>query len=433
MQGGKCTKCETGSRQGIGTMLLIVYCSCATLFTIAVFLYILIGDKNTKAIPQQKMGSGNGQKNESSGDPRGVSIRLKIFMGYAQVISYFSVTFDSIPWPQALLDIWQWLELASIDVYALFGEFSCTMQTGFFEKFNLHMLAVPVLAACIGFGCLLARVVRKNAPIEAKAFSVINFVSFTLYAGLSTRIFRVFKCRHVHDAWYLTADYSIACFDSTRWIVHAVIAAVCGFLYLLAFPSWQLGMLCLKKRHSTEDEIHAPGHFQNKFGSLYMHYKPQFYYFEFVDLSRRIILTGGLVLLGRDGVTQVFLAMLVCLCWVSLLLRLSPYKDPHDNVLNTILSIHLLLTLMSGMALRVFKSEEQDIYRSTGFGILLIVTTIICIGISFVALILSLPCVPKSAQSCVKKKQKKKKKKKKATDIVPQSTMPSRRQVKTLG
>ncbi len=154
-----------------------------------------------------------------------------------------------------------------------------------------------------------------------------------------------------------------------------------------------------------------------------MHYKDDYYYFEFVDLLRRIILTGGLVLLGREGVTQVFLAILVCILWVSLLLQLNPYKDPFDNMLNIILSIHLLLTLISGLALRVFKSEEQDAYRSAGFGVLLIVTTAICIAISFVALILSLPCIPKRALAC-------KKDSKKMAEVVPQSATASEAQVK---
>ena len=169
--------------------------------------------------------------------------------------------------------------------------------------------------------------------------------------------------------------------------------------------------------------MHASGPFQNKFGSLYMHYKPDFYYFEFVDLLRRIILTGGLVLLGREGVTQVFLAILVCILWVSLLLQLNPYKDPFDNMLNIILSIHLLLTLISGLALRVFKSEEQDAYRSAGFGILLIVTTAICIVISFVALLLSLPCIPKRALACRTKKKAK-------VEVLPESAMPIQAPVK---
>ena len=115
--------------------------------------------------------------------------------------------------------------------------------------------------------------------------------------------------------------------------------------------------------------------------------------------------------------------MLVCLFWVSLLLQLNPYQDPFDNMLNIILSIHLLLTLMSGLALRVFKSEEQDAYRSVGFGVLLIVTTAMCIAISFVALILSLPCIPKRALAC-------KKDSKKMAEVVPQSATPSEAQVK---
>merc|ERR1711998_684341 len=97
------------------------------------------------------------------------------------------------------------------------------------------------------------------------------------------------------------------------------------------------------------------------------------------------------------------------------------YKDPFDNILNIILSIHLLLTLMSGLALRVFKSEEQDAYRSAGFSILLIVTTVICITISLVALILSLPCIPQRSLACTEKKQRNKGTNKTMVEVIPQS------------
>jgi len=183
MQGGKCTKCPAAAKKGIGAGLIVTYSVCGLIFNLAVLAYIAFGSMGTSTATDVKDTVDDIKEKadalKDDFEKAGLSIRLKIFMGYAQVISYFSVTFDSIPWPQALLDMWRWLELTSIDFYALFGELSCAMQTGFLDKFMLHMLAVPVLAVAIALACVLAKMLCRKKSIEAKAFSVINFVSFT--------------------------------------------------------------------------------------------------------------------------------------------------------------------------------------------------------------------------------------------------------------
>merc|ERR1712195_281856 len=44
-------------------------------------------------------------------------------------------------------------------------------------------------------------------------YTLISLVLYTLYVGVSTRIFRLFKCRKIMGTWYLTADYTDICFE----------------------------------------------------------------------------------------------------------------------------------------------------------------------------------------------------------------------------
>ena len=81
--------------------------------------------------------------------------KLKIFVGFTQCLSYFPVTFD-IPWTQSLLDFMKLLEFTALDLYAIFGDLSCQMQTGYFQKFFYHMLLFPILLITMMFVYIFA-------------------------------------------------------------------------------------------------------------------------------------------------------------------------------------------------------------------------------------------------------------------------------------
>ena len=41
---------------------------------------------------------------------------------------------------------------------------------------------------------------------------------------------------------------------------------------------------------------------EKQFGSIYMHYADDCYYYDLVDLFRRLLLTGGLIMVGEDSI-----------------------------------------------------------------------------------------------------------------------------------
>ena len=67
-------------------------------------------------------------------------------------------------------------------------------------------------------------------------------------------------------------------------------------------------------------------------GSIYADYKDEAYYFEIIDLLRRLLLSGGLILMGSDSVGQIFLGIVVCAFWLVILVHLKPYKSEWDKV-----------------------------------------------------------------------------------------------------
>ena len=118
---------------------------------------------------------------------------------------------------------------------------------------------------------------------------------------------------------------------------------------------------------------------EKEYGSIYKHYTKECYYYDLLDLFRRLLLTGGLIMVGEDSIVQTFLGILVCCGWLYLVVRNQPYRARLDNLMATILNSHLLLTLICGMALKLYDATPQkDAYEQTGFAILIVAVTIVC-------------------------------------------------------
>ena len=129
-------------------------------------------------------------------------------------------------------------------------------------------------------------------------------------------------------------------------------------------------------------------------GSIYAHYHPHAYLFDVLDLLRRVLLTGALIMMGDESVAQVFLGIVICIAWLCILLLFRPYRDKWDNIVAIVLAAHLSFTLVSGMALKLYETTpDQDEYQATGFEIVLLLVSYTCIAFSIVAILLRIPFV----------------------------------------
>ena len=128
------------------------------------------------------------------------------------------------------------------------------------------------------------------------------------------------------------------------------------------------------------------------------------YYYDIVDLARRLLLTGGLIMMGEESIGQIFLGIIVCLIWLCLIIYKRPYKIDLDNTIAIVLAAHLLLTLISGMALKLYEATPgQDEYQREGFGIVLVFVSTLAVLLSLSSTLLSTPCVQKFIKSKAKR------------------------------
>ena len=113
-------------------------------------------------------------------------------------------------------------------------------------------------------------------------------------------------------------------------------------------------------------------------------------------------------MMGEESVAQVFLGIIVCACWMSLLIHKKPYKSGWDNIIAVILAAHLLLTLVSGMALKLYDATpDQDEYQKAGFGAVLITVSVLCVVLGLGSIVVSTPCLRERVVKCLKRGQRK--------------------------
>jgi hypothetical protein len=169
-------------------------------------------------------------------------------------------------------------------------------------------------------------------------------------------------------------------------------------LFVLGIPLGQFAVLWKNREFIDErkctDKASYQQHLRVKrtYGSIFSAYRPDCYYYDILDLTRRLILTGGLIMIGGDeAVAQVLLGIIVSALWLCLVLFKRPYVAFWDNMLSAMLSFVVMITLLSGMALRLYELTKTgaDEIQQKAFGVVLVVINAICLVVSLLMTVMS--------------------------------------------
>ena len=96
-----------------------------------------------------------------------------------------------------------------------------------------------------------------------------------------------------------------------------------------------------------------------RFSLLYAKYKPQRYWYEAVELPRKLLLTGVLIFVSRGSAAQIYFGVLVALCTLLMLTRFVPYADTHVHLVCWLTHLCTLLTLLCALALHARFHDED--------------------------------------------------------------------------
>ena len=329
---------------------------------------------------------------------------IKILFGWGQILSSFNLTFN-IKWPVEFDSLMTFMYAPfNVDLFSLFKDFGCYVDSSYVASFYMHMLMLPLLIVVILSAwatahaykafmcCKLCKPHYDNKTLYARALKMVNLVVFIMYPGIGLRVFRVFalscfnpKLREPLDenvpehlqytetcepgGRFMTSDLSVK-ESSEGYQTMRGFAYLFIFLYVIGIPMLYMYILYSKRKIIALDpeqhgEATDPKHHREivacrmEFGSLYKDYKRKYYWFELVEMGRKIILVGALVMLGSSGM-QIFAGIVICFFYVLLASYIEPLTSKTGQMLQYVTSIQLFCTLISGLMIthRTYEREK---------------------------------------------------------------------------
>ena len=91
-----------------------------------------------------------------------------------------------------------------------------------------------------------------------------------------------------------------------------------------------------------------------------MQYEEKYWYWEIIEMLRKVFLCDGLLTVAAGTSFQIVVALLVQIFYIVTISRLMPYKHFHDDIVQLIGSMQLLLTLVAGLMLKVLEYNTKE-------------------------------------------------------------------------
>ena len=350
----------------------------------------------------------------------GILMKAKLVLGFSQCIAFIPITFSGIPWPKALIWVSHLLYMMSVDFLSMFGNV-CKLHTSFYTRFVFQILFLPIMffttwtahrvtvSACKrgpSQCCKRRAALFTRESARTRFYEILFLTAYALYTTISTTIFRVLKCAKIQDQWYLEVQYSELCWEG-RWYAYAVMACIGIIVYTVGIPGTLYYVLRQNKRYLYEEscpanEMHKHALVSRRLGAVYASYNADSYFYDLLDMTRRLVLTAGLVVLGEDSNSQILLGGLICLVWLCLILIKRPFKAFWDNALSTLLSFQHLVVILTGMSLEINrladdskKIEYEQQLEDDAVAVLMVLSTVCVIVLGILSILLAVPCIQK--------------------------------------
>jgi hypothetical protein len=229
----------------------------------------------------------------------------------------------------------------------------------------------------------LAYIVKVQFLASAKADAMEGgfLVIFLLYPSLTNLFFEGFVCRDLGpETSILVTDYSINCDDDS----YSSMVLVCGTLVLvwaIGLPAFMFGLM-----YRSRDLIAAKDkETLQTFDFMIGDFKQSHWYWEIVELGRKLILSGLIGLIGRGSVAQVVLAATMQFSYFAIVFNERPYQKHVLNVIKICSEANLFLILLICCVLQTYGNDfGTEAITIDDYGAVLVFLTILTIPVAVI-------------------------------------------------
>ena len=322
--------------------------------------------------------------------------RALVLLRHFQCVSFLGITFG-VDWPFHFRSFFQWFGFLNLDVWNILSGFDvCSLVIPFQDSSIVHLTTPAMFLAIIGVANVTTFLLRlmlfwkpckKCAESKAcetfrehttrttllrsvKLFSVVLFIQLP---GLVVRAFRVFRCRDMENIGLVMRDsVSIACGSllNTRSVFGklAIISGSFAVVYGVIFP---MTFLFVLGKNKLWGDVGVARNMQHIYGFLYMNYRPELCtWWGQLDTVVRMLIFGVLAVVQPDTSMQLYFAVIFAIGYVLLVEEFRPFRQTVDNRIFTASWVLIVLTLVTGFALRT--DIERRVYDHTSLSIFLV-------------------------------------------------------------
>jgi len=308
--------------------------------------------------------------------------KLKIVIGFYQVTYGLLEAFSYIKWPDSLEVIGKYSGILQMDVLQI-APIQCLFPGLNVDAFGNLFATMTINAVVIGFSgvaygvrkVIILRTKRlddemKSTEVsETKAllFRNLFFFLYVTYLNTCYKTANVLPlvcrtlCRDDKEQMcnkYLKADYSIQC-DIPKYN-KMVITAYISCAYVIALPVasfvalWRQRRVIFSIRYAkTSRHPESSTEMTTGLRFLFENYKPASWYWELVEMSRKVILTSGLILMGKESRSYIGLAWVMAGMYGMLFSWVRPVGDTTENRLMTVSLAVTVVNLGIGAVSRI--------------------------------------------------------------------------------
>ena len=342
--------------------------------------------------------------------------KLKIVIGFYQVTYGLLEAFSYIKWPNSLEVIGKYSGILQMDVLQV-APIQCLFPGLHVDAFGNLFATMAINAVVIGFAGVaygVRKVIilrteslhdemksREISETKALVFRNLFFFLYVTYLNTCYKTANVlpFVCRALcrdnkeemcND--YLKSDYSIQCYIPRY--NKMVIAAYISCAYVVALPVasfvalWrQRRVIFATKYAKTSRHPESSSEMATGLRFLFENYKPASWYWELVEMSRKVILTSGLILVGQESRSYIGLAWITAGMYGILFSWVRPVGDTTENRLMTVSLAVTVVNLGIGAVSRIpaenIASSSEPYADATLFKILVILANTSVISLVF--------------------------------------------------
>ena len=296
---------------------------------------------------------------------------MKILMNHFQMLSII-VSFP-FEWKQSIFDILS-VGMAvspsiseSYSVQCLFQGLNINISTHFVKIVNIWLSILGLMGICYAYyRFYLTKKIKfylkfikktENDVLESTYFIIL----FIVYLDIVSVCLETFSCRNIGYGdlreYRLIKDYSVQCFNENHrgWAYGLVVPFF--VLFGLGFPISILYTLIQKKK---KKKLNRP-ELMLRYGYFYLSYEREYFYWDFVILIRKILLTSvNIFLLGLyTGVFSyiVTIMLMILLVFLYVQIECQPYLKKELKSVNN-LEKYSLISLSGTMFLAIFGYDQ---------------------------------------------------------------------------